>query len=123
MILRDNLYTIEHSDMNFEGAYSAMLKLNGDCEIYAAHFPGRPVTPGVCIIQMFSELAEYFTGKKLQLASVRNAKFMAAVDPIRTPDIQVDMTIKMNMHSETSVSGIVRANGVPAAKLSLIYTT
>ena len=30
--------------------------LNPDHLIYKAHFPGQPVTPGVCILQMIREL-------------------------------------------------------------------
>ncbi len=32
--------------------------LNADCEVYQGHFPGEPVCPGVCNIQMIKECAE-----------------------------------------------------------------
>ena len=32
--------------------------LNADCEVYQGHFPGEPISPGVCNIQMIKECAE-----------------------------------------------------------------
>ena len=32
--------------------------LNADCEVYQGHFPGEPVCPGVCNIQMIKECTE-----------------------------------------------------------------
>ena len=32
------------------------IRLNPDHEIYRAHFPGNPITPGVCIVQIISEV-------------------------------------------------------------------
>lgn len=43
--------------------------------IYAAHFPGYPITPGVCIVQMAMEL----TGK--HLTSAKDIKFLHPVFP------------------------------------------
>ena len=31
------------------------LRLNPDHPIYHAHFPGNPITPGVCIVQIVGE--------------------------------------------------------------------
>ena len=37
---------------------SYTIKLIPSCVIYQAHFPGEPITPGVCIVQMAKELIE-----------------------------------------------------------------
>ena len=34
------------------------IRLNGEHEIFKAHFPGEPITPGVCQLQMVVECAE-----------------------------------------------------------------
>lgn len=47
--------------------------------IYAAHFPGYPITPGVCVVQMALELM----GK--QLTSAKDIKFVLPV----MPDIRI----------------------------------
>ena len=57
MELKNNLYTI----VSKEGVglmVSYTIKLIPSCVIYQAHFPGEPITPGVCIVQMAKELIE-----------------------------------------------------------------
>ena len=57
MTLKNKLYTI--TDMEHEGGTARFsLNLNAAHEIYEAHFPGEPVTPGVCLVQMAGELLE-----------------------------------------------------------------
>ncbi|MGM9809608.1 MAG: hypothetical protein ACI30J_01905 [Paludibacteraceae bacterium] len=52
-----NYYHILSSDITSdEGMFR--VALNADCEVYQGHFPGEPVCPGVCNIQMIKECAE-----------------------------------------------------------------
>ena len=53
----------------------ARITLLPDSPIYAAHFPGFPVTPGVTLVQMALELM----GRKLQ--SAKDIKFVVPVLP------------------------------------------
>ncbi len=57
------------------------IQLNKDCIIYQAHFPGMPITPGVCIVQIAEELLSEHLHRPLQLTSIRNAKFLAILQP------------------------------------------
>ena len=80
MMLRNNLYNITDVRQTPESAtYS--IQLNRDCIIYQAHFPGMPITPGVCIVQIAEELLSDYLQKPLQLTSVRNAKFLSILQP------------------------------------------
>lgn len=80
MKLRDNLYTIVGKDI-IEGKQSFIIELNPSCAIYAAHFPGMPITPGVCIIRIVEELLEGVLGYHLRLCAIKNAKFLAVLKP------------------------------------------
>ncbi|MGN0236126.1 MAG: hypothetical protein ACI4BD_07465 [Paludibacteraceae bacterium] len=51
-----NYYNILSSDMTSDGGVFRVA-LNADCEVYRGHFPGEPVCPGVCNIQMIKECA------------------------------------------------------------------
>lgn len=81
MILRNNLYKIISKD---EDAAVFEIELLPDCVIYKSHFPGMPITPGVCIIQIACELLEEYTSEKLQLTDVGNAKFLSVINPLET---------------------------------------
>ena len=62
--------------------YGFRIRLNAGHMIYRAHFPGHPVTPGVCLIQMVSELAEEALGIPLAIGCVKNVKFTDVVSPV-----------------------------------------
>lgn len=83
-ILIENLYEVQSFENN-EGALVVTVSLNKDHEIFEGHFPGNPVMPGVCMIQMIKELTERATEKSLFLSSCSNIKFMAIIDPEKSP--------------------------------------
>ena len=70
MKLKDNFYTIENATHDADKHVFGVL-LNPNHAIYAAHFPGNPITPGACTLQMVGELAEEVVGKPLQLCQER----------------------------------------------------
>ena len=98
MKLKNNLYTIKDKQWvlptevetltdkaGLSGSYE--LELNPSCFIYQAHFPGEPITPGVCIMQMGKEVLEDALGKPLQVAAVKNIKFLSIISPKETTRI------------------------------------
>ena len=51
------------------------IRLDPEHEIYKAHFPGHPVTPGVCQIQIVTELLALHLGEEVRLTDVKNVKY------------------------------------------------
>jgi len=62
-------------------AVNAVLELNSSHKIFEGHFPGQPVVPGVCMIQMIKEILEQHLTKKTRLVKSDYAKFLAMIDP------------------------------------------
>lgn len=86
MQLKNNLYTIKSRRTDgLSGSYD--IQLNPSCAIYKAHFPGQPITPGVCIVQIGKELLEELMGEKLNIIRVKNVKFLSIISPVETTDI------------------------------------
>lgn len=80
MKLIDNFFRIvEQGDMMRKVA------MNADHEIYKAHFPGDPITPGVCLVQMATEMLQEIYGKHLELAEVNRIKYRNMVKPTDSP--------------------------------------
>ena len=119
-ILTD-FYTLESSEKLENGSFSANIKLNKDHNIFNGHFPGNPVTPGVCMMQIVKELTEEFTGKKLFLKSASNVKFMAIINPFETPDLTMQLVIK-EIENEVKVKNTTAFGETIALKLSVNYT-
>lgn len=87
MTLNNNLYRIEHLDP--EGM-TAGVSLLPDSIIYKAHFPEKPITPGVCIVQMAVELFGALRGRKYSVREVVNAKFLIVIEPQATPEVRYE---------------------------------
>ncbi|PNE29358.1 hypothetical protein BHU09_01955 [Tannerella sp. oral taxon 808] len=119
-MLIDSLFTIRSREETPAGC-TYVLAPDAGHTIYGAHFPGSPVTPGVCIIQTVKELAERSIGRPLFLRTVRNAKFLHVIDPRETTEITFPLTIEQSGDGRISVSCIVTdAVGTLFAKISLL---
>ena len=87
-MLLDDFYKIEQQT-EIESGFEYAISLNKEHAIYEAHFPGNPITPGVCIIQICKELMELRTGESLFLQKIQNVKFLSVIDPTVTSRIKV----------------------------------
>jgi 3-hydroxyacyl-[acyl-carrier-protein] dehydratase len=66
----------------------AELVLNASHKIFEGHFPGQPVVPGVCMMQMVKEILEQAIGEKTKLIQASEMKFLAVINPQETNMIQ-----------------------------------
>lgn len=69
--------------------YSISLRPDSSHVIYQAHFPGSPVTPGVCIIKVIGEIIEEYFSLDIELQKVKNLKFIVPVIPTKDTEINV----------------------------------
>ena len=103
---------------NETGVYR--LQLNADHEIYKGHFPGNPVTPGVVMIQMLTELMQQHTGKKVRLISIPSCKFSKTLKPFEYPFINYSIkTTPSDNHIQ--VNAQVEEEGTLFCKISAVY--
>lgn len=65
----------------------AELAFPEDHPVYGGHFPGRPVVPGACVLQIVKELTERGLGQALALREAGNIKFPAALLPAATETV------------------------------------
>ena len=75
------------------------IALNPDCKVYEGHFPGEPVSPGVCNIRMIQECAEQVAGKPLFLSNLQQCRLTTLVTPLAHPEVEV--IIRMEEKGET----------------------
>lgn len=80
MRLQNDFYTIETCTPS-ENAVEYVVRFNADSRIYHAHFPGHPITPGVCIVQIAKELLDCYLNQETELTGVKNAKFLSVIVP------------------------------------------
>jgi 3-hydroxyacyl-[acyl-carrier-protein] dehydratase len=97
-MLLDSFFHIikeEHSP----GSIKTVLTINKDHAILAGHFPGQPVVPGVCMMQMVKELLEARTNRLLRFIEADNMKFLSIIDPVQNKEIEAAVTYIDNEES------------------------
>ena len=121
MILKDNFYTIEKQEFADNKA-EFRIKLNADSFIYQAHFPSNPITPGVCLIQIATELFGFLKGGKFNIKVLKNVKFTAPINPLEFPEVDflLDFSEKEDFWQ---VKVVIKENETVFAKISMILST
>lgn len=79
-MLNNNFYYIQSINSEPENI-AATLQLNPEHKIFEGHFPGQPVVPGVCQVQIIKEILEGAIGKNLQLKTADHIKFLSVIIP------------------------------------------
>lgn len=91
-MLKDTFFTFTTPETN-GSLLKTTIALNPAHDIFKGHFPGQPVVPGVCMMQIVKEVLENHLGKKLQLAKADNIKFLSFIDPEQHGQIGVEIKI------------------------------
>ena len=121
MRLTDGFFIIE-STQDTEGGFEAVLRTNPEHPIYKAHFPGSPITPGVCIIQAAGELLEKKLNRKLYLKTVKNVKFLSVIIPEDGKKIKYSFSNIIEDGSGVKAQVLVSDDASVYAKISLIFS-
>jgi len=120
MLLND-LYTIEKwsaSDTT-AGEVNATLLLNPAHPIFAAHFPGQPVVPGACQLQMVEELLSHVLANEFRLAGAIQIKFLTPIDP-RT-HVLIEAVLQYALDGPFQVTATFRAADTTFFKFNGIF--
>lgn len=90
-MLLDSYFKIENSLMDGE-RHILNVALLPDHEIYKGHFPGKPVSPGVCSIQMIRECAEQVLGCRLSIINLQQCRFITLLTPLVASKLSISMS-------------------------------
>lgn len=127
MKLKNNLYKIISKE-EVNSIFNYTVELNPSCVIYQAHFPGEPITPGVCIVQIGKEVIEDLlleqssASRRLEIIKAKNIKFLSVISPNETPILTYQVR-KLGfsddkMTIETQI--VVNSDDKSMAKISLV---
>lgn len=88
MILLNDFYTMVHYEPS-PGSVKAKISINKNHKILEGHFPGLPIVPGVCMMQIIREIMEVTTGKSLRLTASDSMKFLSVINPDQNNEVEV----------------------------------
>ena len=81
-MLNEQFFYIENIDADTnKDSLIVEIVLNPLHEIFQGHFPENPIVPGVCFIQMITEIFSAFIKKDLRLIKSNSIKYQHFVDP------------------------------------------
>lgn len=102
-----------------DGKWQARVRLNDRCRVYRGHFPGNPVSPGVCNVWMLKDIAENILAKaeandpsqkknrKLFMQSIDRCRFTEVISPQRCPELCIDMHLSPSADGTTLVEAAI----------------
>jgi 3-hydroxyacyl-[acyl-carrier-protein] dehydratase len=101
-MLKNNLFTISSIEQENE-IYKAQIEIDPAHEIFQGHFPGQPILPGVCLIEMVKEVLKEIGQKSYKLVSAATIKYLHVVDPGKDQILTFEFGI-------TEEAGVKRVN-------------
>jgi len=102
-MLQGDFYTASAIETN-GNTVKAVLTLNSGHKIFEGHFPGQPVVPGVCMMQMVKEMLELQMGRDTRMEKALMMKFLNMINP------QVNGTINIEVKHTTADEGKINVD-------------
>ena len=93
MLLKDKFFTVLHEEKLTANDAVYLCELNPDCDVYRGHFPGKPVSPGVCNIEMIRECTEILVGQDLKIDTIKQCRLTAVASPSICPKVDVKVNV------------------------------
>lgn len=105
MLLRNSLYYIVEDR---EAEYR--VRFDASHPIFAGHFPGHPVVPGACLVQIAEELLVTQLGQTVRFTSVRNLKFRQPVMPDQEVTVAILPVKEQIINCQLSINQSISAS-------------
>lgn len=102
-MLQGNFFNISSLESTGQDIKAELL-INASHKIFEGHFPGQPVVPGVCMMQMVKEIIETATQKKTDLLKAHEMKFLAIIDPGQNNIISAALKYTMEENGQITVT-------------------
>lgn len=123
MLFLDNLYSIVSTSEESTEAVRLQIRLNADSIIFKAHFPGEPIMPGACIVQMVQELFSFWTKREVEITKIVNLKFLSVIKPDEVLDLDIAIKIKKEEDHQVHINADIVKDAATYTKMSLLFHT
>ncbi|MEQ8304681.1 MAG: hydroxymyristoyl-ACP dehydratase [Cyclobacteriaceae bacterium] len=97
----------------------AKISIDAGHSIFEGHFPGQPIVPGVCMVQMMKEIIEEQRQIKLDMIEADNIKFLSVWVPAIYPEVFA--SISLNVDNGLRADGVLFAGEITFLKLKASF--
>lgn len=118
MTLRDSIVAARLGEprQNADGTATFEFKFAASDSVFAGHFPGHPILPGVFQLEMVRVAAEFVLACPLAIGEIRKAKFQRPI----LPDEVAALELKLSDDGGTlQARAIFSVGGQPAGETIL----
>ncbi|NDV67006.1 hydroxymyristoyl-ACP dehydratase [Bacteroides sp. 224] len=122
MNLLKDFYQVLSIDSSSPSECVINLELNAKHPVYSGHFPGNPVLPGVCTLQIIKECAEAFWENPLQYTQIGSCKFLSAINPVTHPKLTLMFSLNQQEENNFRLIAEGMAEETPFIKLKATVT-
>ena len=120
MLFEGKLYKIRNMESVGEILRVSILILR-DHPVYDGHFPGNPILPGVCTLQIAGELLSTYLDQKLMLIESDSIKFISLVVPTENTILNFEISLSKKEENILSVKCVVTSNEMEVLKMKGSY--
>ena len=100
------------------GSFTCDISYNADHEIFGGHFPGQPVVPGVCTMDMIKDMLQCALEQKLILRNTGQIKFLQLI----LPDVRPTVSVSWEQADDAyQVSAVLKNGDVALFKMNARY--
>ncbi len=119
-MLLGELFTIQ-SIQKRENSATAIISINSEHPIFEGHFPGQPVLPGACQLQILKDILQTMLNIEIQLVTAHQLKFLSVIDPRQAGVLQMDITHQTTAPMQLTVTAALLNDGVSCFKFNGVF--
>lgn len=103
-----------------EDSITATVRYDASHPVFKGHFPDNPIVPGVCTLNMISDIVSENIGRDFRIQSASNVKFLQLIRPDSQPLLRVtwkeiDAGIQVNATLQQDGALLMRFGGTYVA--------
>lgn len=119
-MLNNSFYQVLDTQV-IEGGIAVTIQFNAQHTIFEGHFPGQPVVPGVCILQIIKEQLTTQTQQSLLLKEATQVKYLNMITPATVPAATITILYQSQESQQIAVTATVMAEATTYCKARLLF--
>ncbi len=104
-----------------DGSITLTVEFNAAHKIFEGHFPGQPVVPGVCMLQMIKEQLAGQVQKQIILREAAQVKYLNMITPATVPVADIVIAFQSTDAYLFTVTATITAGTVTYCKAKLLF--
>jgi len=101
--------------------FSAVIEFNPEHDIFKGHFPGNPVVPGVCMVQIIKIILKDIYQKDFTMKQASQLKFLAIINPNENKNVLVNLEILKQDTDGVTVAGSIHKQEMVFLKYKAVF--